>query len=273
VIKISRNSKCPCGSGKKYKQCCLSKEASPVDDSPFDDLSPDELFRQTQAFMPPPPPPTAPDPLRIQNFFRATREELANLMRTISMADTENLLSQHPTSHNFYLRYESPDLVFRWQMNYGRESGQIMIDRDSGKVSGTDMTDVALYCLYYLFHHGDFFFPAKSRSGTISEWWNKSQPDASPFGADWNKAQIEQFEQFHKLLQGIFGSKKAHKEYVILSFNNFEKPKGFGPQKLSSYSAKDRAIQSWRYIDIMLSICFSDGEILKIHDMKHPTPT
>ena len=25
--KIQRNSPCPCGSGKKYKQCCLKKEA------------------------------------------------------------------------------------------------------------------------------------------------------------------------------------------------------------------------------------------------------
>lgn len=25
-MKIGRNDKCPCGSGKKYKQCCLSKD-------------------------------------------------------------------------------------------------------------------------------------------------------------------------------------------------------------------------------------------------------
>lgn len=28
-MKIGRNEPCPCGSGKKYKQCCLSKEAAP----------------------------------------------------------------------------------------------------------------------------------------------------------------------------------------------------------------------------------------------------
>ena len=26
MSKISRNAQCPCGSGKKYKKCCLSKD-------------------------------------------------------------------------------------------------------------------------------------------------------------------------------------------------------------------------------------------------------
>ncbi|MFN0064722.1 MAG: SEC-C metal-binding domain-containing protein [Chlamydiales bacterium] len=28
--KVNRNDPCPCGSGKKYKQCCLNKEREPV---------------------------------------------------------------------------------------------------------------------------------------------------------------------------------------------------------------------------------------------------
>lgn len=28
IEKVGRNDPCPCGSGKKYKQCCLSKGAS-----------------------------------------------------------------------------------------------------------------------------------------------------------------------------------------------------------------------------------------------------
>jgi uncharacterized protein YecA (UPF0149 family) len=26
VVKIGRNEKCPCGSGNKYKRCCINKE-------------------------------------------------------------------------------------------------------------------------------------------------------------------------------------------------------------------------------------------------------
>lgn len=28
--KVGRNDPCPCGSGKKYKQCCMIKKAEPV---------------------------------------------------------------------------------------------------------------------------------------------------------------------------------------------------------------------------------------------------
>ena len=30
MLKIGRNDPCPCGSGKKYKKCCLYKAAAPV---------------------------------------------------------------------------------------------------------------------------------------------------------------------------------------------------------------------------------------------------
>lgn len=31
MSKIGRNDMCPCGSGKKYKKCCLGKETSAVE--------------------------------------------------------------------------------------------------------------------------------------------------------------------------------------------------------------------------------------------------
>ena len=39
--RVSRNDPCPCGSGKKYKQCCMSKEhmgRSPRSTAPITDL-------------------------------------------------------------------------------------------------------------------------------------------------------------------------------------------------------------------------------------------
>lgn len=32
--KVSRNAPCPCGSGKKYKQCCLRKDSDRLKDAP-----------------------------------------------------------------------------------------------------------------------------------------------------------------------------------------------------------------------------------------------
>ena len=37
VASISRNASCPCGSGKKYKRCCLAGEENAVRDALFDD--------------------------------------------------------------------------------------------------------------------------------------------------------------------------------------------------------------------------------------------
>ena len=31
MTKVGRNDPCPCGSGKKYKKCCLAKESSVAD--------------------------------------------------------------------------------------------------------------------------------------------------------------------------------------------------------------------------------------------------
>lgn len=33
--KVGRNDPCPCGSGKKYKNCCLAKEKTPVGKKKF----------------------------------------------------------------------------------------------------------------------------------------------------------------------------------------------------------------------------------------------
>ena len=33
MSKIGRNDPCPCGSGKKYKQCCINKELLELDDN------------------------------------------------------------------------------------------------------------------------------------------------------------------------------------------------------------------------------------------------
>jgi hypothetical protein len=57
--KISRNAPCPCGSGRKYKQCCLRKDFDWVEDDdggifkavPISDELADVLEGQRQAFI------------------------------------------------------------------------------------------------------------------------------------------------------------------------------------------------------------------------------
>ena len=57
--KVSRNAPCPCGSGKKYKQCCLSKDFEWLEDDdgnifksmPISDEMAEILEEQRQSFI------------------------------------------------------------------------------------------------------------------------------------------------------------------------------------------------------------------------------
>lgn len=51
MAKIGRNQPCPCGSGKKYKQCCLATDEAAA-----------AAAREEQRRNAPPPPPPAPVP-------------------------------------------------------------------------------------------------------------------------------------------------------------------------------------------------------------------
>jgi SEC-C motif len=42
-MKIGRNDKCPCGSNKKYKHCCLNKSISPSQTFTFEKVDPATL--------------------------------------------------------------------------------------------------------------------------------------------------------------------------------------------------------------------------------------
>lgn len=54
-MKISRNAPCPCGSGKKYKKCCLSKgeqiERSWIDDEGIHVITQGEMPAQSEASL------------------------------------------------------------------------------------------------------------------------------------------------------------------------------------------------------------------------------
>jgi superfamily II DNA or RNA helicase len=266
VIKISRNSKCPCGSGKKYKQCCLAKTSSdPIDNFIDQQFSPN---KPPKSFAPPVPPPRKEDNiLRIQDFVKYTRGEVAELMRTNSMAEVEDLLVSVPMSHKFYLRYEASALIFAWRSDFGG-AGQIQMDQGTGRISASGMSDVALYCFYQLFHRDPFFFPSAGIQKTVMEWWKKDNSAKTSTASQWRKEQIQQFDKIHKLLRGLFGPEKVQKACAIISFNDIEEPKGLSTKKLLSYPSDE--MSSWGYVDTTMSILFSDGEVVKLEEPSHP---
>src|SRR5271165_6437904 len=79
--KIGRNDLCPCGSGKKYKQCCLPREAS---------------------MTPTQPQPTSSSSAQVETVTLAQMRELEALFNAGRCADmermAESLLERHPHS-------------------------------------------------------------------------------------------------------------------------------------------------------------------------------
>ncbi|NOQ79544.1 MAG: hypothetical protein GQ546_09105 [Gammaproteobacteria bacterium] len=96
MVKISRNAPCPCGSGKKYKKCCLNKDVDERKSS--NDFSSD--FREA---------------LNDQEFN--SLEEAQRMASAVSQARNNRPIEAfHDISPDqmrqlFYFTYESPDVV------------------------------------------------------------------------------------------------------------------------------------------------------------------
>src|SRR5262245_20785951 len=84
-MKIGRSEPCPCGSGKKYKKCCLLKEPAPPPDAERDTES--EAREEDAASAPSAPPPAeepSPEERRWEHFWEALGE--ASPERKLEMA-------------------------------------------------------------------------------------------------------------------------------------------------------------------------------------------
>jgi hypothetical protein len=57
MAKVGRNAPCPCGSGKKYKMCCLAQDeaASRTAAAAAAEASPAPARKRGAAYQPPPP--------------------------------------------------------------------------------------------------------------------------------------------------------------------------------------------------------------------------
>src|SRR5215210_7573717 len=65
LMKVGRNDPCPCGSGKKYKKCCLAKDEAAAR-QPYAQQTATQREVAGAFDLPPlpePPPPPPPDPL------------------------------------------------------------------------------------------------------------------------------------------------------------------------------------------------------------------
>ena len=60
-MKIGRNDPCPCGSGKKYKKCCLSKDEAAARQTAQEQAAAHRAARELFAGLPTSSPPPLPE--------------------------------------------------------------------------------------------------------------------------------------------------------------------------------------------------------------------
>ncbi len=108
--KIGRNDPCPCGSGKKYKKCCLGKEDNPgySDISRFADI-----YKETR---------------KAARFKECIHPDKCNCSEKIIGAHSiqnNKILSKIADNGMLYMPCPKPDLSFALQNRYGRKEATV----------------------------------------------------------------------------------------------------------------------------------------------------
>jgi tetratricopeptide (TPR) repeat protein len=92
MAKIGRNDPCPCGSGKKYKQCCLAKDEAAA-----------RAARAAQPVVPPPP------RLSAANFSQAGDDDGEQLTEAsnavVDMVHAGDLDAAEQAAHDLLVRF------------------------------------------------------------------------------------------------------------------------------------------------------------------------
>ncbi|ASA25594.1 SEC-C metal-binding domain-containing protein [Paenibacillus donghaensis] len=102
MIKVGRNDLCPCGSGNKYKKCCLGKETSVADSILRLVTTQEAVARETVAQQPAVTPPARPE----------SKLTLAKLRKTVS----KDLKWEHPAHEQLAL-----ELIESMRYDYDKE--------------------------------------------------------------------------------------------------------------------------------------------------------
>lgn len=93
MAKIGRNDPCPCGSGKKYKRCCLAEQAAAFNQWSKDREASDQLTRDMMSFA-----------------ARYFGKDLETVWQDFEMSDYPEPLEEHEDERQIFMPY----FLFQW---------------------------------------------------------------------------------------------------------------------------------------------------------------
>ncbi len=108
--KIGRNDPCPCGSGKKYKKCCLDKADNP-DYSDITKLP--EIYKAARKAS------------RFKECIHPDKENCSEKIIAAHSIQNNKILSRIADNGKLYMPCPKPDLTFTFQNEYGRKEASV----------------------------------------------------------------------------------------------------------------------------------------------------
>ncbi|MBQ2864276.1 MAG: SEC-C domain-containing protein [Clostridia bacterium] len=109
-MKIGRNDPCPCGSGKKYKKCCLGKP----DDLDYSDITNfPEIYKETRKAA------------RFKECLHPDKEHCSEKIIGAHSIQNNKILSKIADNGILYMPCPKPDLSFSLQTKYGRKEASV----------------------------------------------------------------------------------------------------------------------------------------------------
>ena len=108
--KIRRNDPCPCGSGKKYKKCCLGK----MDNPDYSDISKiPEIYKAARKAA------------RFKECIHPDKESCSEKIIGAHSIQNNRILSKIADNGKLYMPCPKPDLSFALQTEYGRKEATV----------------------------------------------------------------------------------------------------------------------------------------------------
>ncbi len=108
--KIGRNDPCPCGSGKKYKKCCLGKEDNPE----FTDIQNfSEIYKKVRKEA------------RFKECIHPNKSSCSERIIGAHSIQNNKILAKISDNGKVYMPCPKPDLIFSLQNEYGRKEASV----------------------------------------------------------------------------------------------------------------------------------------------------
>lgn len=108
--KIGRNDPCPCGSGKKYKKCCLGKEDNPE----YSDITKfTDIYKSTRKAA------------RLKECIHPDKSNCSEKIIGAHSIQNNKILSKIADNGMLYMPCPKPDLSFTLQNKYGRKEATV----------------------------------------------------------------------------------------------------------------------------------------------------